>query len=228
MGIVSQQGDYKQSALVATVKLELPHQDCAWQVFLEHGPLAFLPLRDNHCSIVWSTSNEHAEALLEMPAQAFNQALQAASGDRFGSLSLQHRPAVFPLRYRHSQQYVLPNLALVGDAAHTIHPLAGQGVNLGILDAACLLQVIQQALTNKREYGVLPVLRQYERWRRGDNSIMLNSMSGINQLYRQRQAWLVQLRSAGLRITDTIQPLKQFFIQQAMGLQSDLPELAQS
>ena len=226
MGVANSEGDYQQSALVATVKLAQSHQDCAWQVFRNSGPLAFLPVRDNHCSIVWSTDQNDAARLLEMPVDAFNQALSAAVGNRFGEIALEGQRAVFPLRFRHSKNYVQSRIALVGDAAHTIHPLAGQGVNLGIMDSACLVQVIHQALATKRDPGCYEVLRQYERWRRGDNAIMLNSMTGINQLYRKQYPWLIQLRGFGMQISDTIEPLKRFFIHQAMGLQADLPTLA--
>jgi len=228
MGVTNTEGDYQQSALVATVKLELTHQDCAWQVFRANGPLALLPMRDNHCSIVWSTSKDQASELLELSDAAFNLQLQQALNQRFENIQVCGPRAVFPLRYRHSKHYVKPRLALVGDAAHTIHPLAGQGVNLGIMDSASLLQVMQQALASKQDIGAYSVLRRYERWRRGDNSIMLNSMTGINQLYKNQNNWLVQMRSFGLQTADSIQPLKRFFIHQAMGLQTELPQLAKS
>jgi len=227
MGVANRQGDYQQSAVVATVKLEQPHQNCAWQIFRQNGPLALLPMRENHCSIVWSTSKEEAAQLLTVDDNDFCQKLQSALNHRFGEMQLHGLRQAFPLRYRHSSQYVQTRLALVGDAAHTIHPLAGQGVNLGIMDSACLLDVLRQAVQSKRDLGDYAVLRQYERWRRGSNSVMLNSMTGINQLYKVTSPWLVQLRQLGLAAVDAWHPVKRFFIIQAMGLQNDLPLLAQ-
>ena len=228
MGVHSHDGDYQQSALVATVKLEKPHQECAWQVFRHLGPLALLPMRDNHCSIVWSSTSQEAQGLLHLPEADFNYALMQAVDEKFGAMNLNGERALFALRHRHSDRYVKPRIALIGDAAHTIHPLAGQGVNLGILDAACLVQVLASARRATRDVGLHSVLRQYERWRRGNNAIMLNSMTGINQLYQQESDFLVQCRNTGVRFADSFQPLKQFFVRQAMGMHADLPKLARA
>lgn len=226
LAIAVQAGDYEQSALVATIKLEKPHQECAWQSFLSRGPLALLPMRDNHCSIVWSTSKEHAQQLLELQPAAFNTALQEALHNRFGAMQVVGERALFPLRYVHSREYVRPRVALIGDAAHTVHPLAGQGVNLGLMDCACLLQVLGDARQRQQDPGQYRLLRRYERWRRGDNSVMLHSMTGINQLFTQQNPLLMQIRGLGLRSADGITALKQMFIKQAMGLQAHNPEMA--
>ena len=226
-GISVDEAGYGQSAVVATVKTQHHHRLTAWQRFLPTGPLAFLPLADGYSSIVWSTSEQHAEQLLAMDESEFKLALADALANKLGAVEEISERKAFPLRHMHAQQYVKPRIALLGDAAHTIHPLAGQGVNLGIADAACLAEVLLQAHNSGQDYGSYAVLRRYERWRRGDNTLMLQSMSGFNRLFSETNSVVTGLRNLGLNISDQFEPLKRFFIRQAMGLSGELPRLAQ-
>ncbi len=219
--------DYQQQALVTTVKTELAHQHTAWQRFLTQGVLAFLPLADrHHCSIVWSTTAEQAEELLAMQDNEFDEQLGFAFDFQLGKVECVAKRVAFPLIERHAKQYVKPRVALIGDAAHTIHPLAGQGVNLGLLDAASLAQVLSETVVKGRDVGGVTCLRRYERWRHGENNVMIQAMAGFKKIFSQQQPMLVWARSFGLNMTNQLKPAKQFFIKRAMGLTGDLPRCA--
>ncbi|NOZ37919.1 MAG: UbiH/UbiF/VisC/COQ6 family ubiquinone biosynthesis hydroxylase [Gammaproteobacteria bacterium] len=209
--------DYDQSALVTWVKTEAYHQDTAWQRFQPDGPLAFLPLSEGYSSIVWSTSHEHAQALLALDEAAFAEELAASFERRLGKIEKVGPRAVFPLRYFETLHYVQARLALVGDAAHMMHPLAGQGVNLGMADAASLAEVLLEAHGKHRDLGSYKVLRRYERWRRADNRAMLCSMDALKLLFSSRSDSIRWLRNTGLNMTDHIMPLKHAFMQRALG-----------
>jgi 2-octaprenylphenol hydroxylase len=217
---------YDQKAVVATVRTERPHEDTAWQRFLPDGVLAFLPLRDGRCSIVWSTAPAHADELAAMPAGAFADALGRAFDHRLGRVDADGPRAAFPLRLQHAERYIGARFALVGDAAHAIHPLAGQGVNLGLLDAAALAEVALAAAADGRDLGARATLRRYERWRKGDNLLMMAAMDGFKRLFGSRLAPLRLARNAGLSLFDGATPLKRLVIQHAMGLRGDLPTVA--
>ncbi len=210
--------DFDQAALVTTVKTEKHHENTAWQRFLKTGPLAFLPLTDGYSSIVWSTSPDEAKRLTEISKNDFAKELEQAFESKLGKIESVAGRAVFPLRLFETLNYVKPRLALVGDAAHTIHPLAGQGVNLGLSDVASLMTVIVEALNDKKDIGDLKVLRRYERWRRADNRSMLVAMDGIKRLFGSELSVIKDLRNAGLNLTDRITPLKNVLMRQAMGL----------
>jgi 2-polyprenylphenol 6-hydroxylase len=219
--------EYGHHALVATVCCEFPHQSCARQNFLATGPLAFLPLPDAHtCSIVWSTDPEQAHILAALEAEEFNHTLAQAFELKLGVIHHSQDRGVFPLRRRHAQHYVQERLALLGDAAHTIHPLAGQGVNLGLLDAATLAEVLLHAHAKHRDFGSYLNLRRYERWRKGDNTRMLVLMDGLKQLFSTTAPGMALLRTGGLNWVNTIPPLKHLLMRQAMGIEGDLPPLA--
>jgi len=173
--------DFDQAALVTTVKTEKYHQDTAWQRFLTTGPLAFLPLTEGYSSIVWSTSPEEAKRLSQISTDEFAAEIEVAFESKLGKITSVADRAVFPLRLFETLRYVKPRLALVGDAAHTIHPLAGQGVNLGLSDVATLIDVITEALQEKKDIGALKVLRRYERWRREENRTMIIAMEGLKR-----------------------------------------------
>ena len=210
--------DFDQAALVTTVKTEKHHQDTAWQRVLNTGPLAFLPLTDGYSSIVWSTSPDEAKRLAEMSQEQFAIELEQAFESKLGKIESVASRAVFPLRLFETLNYVQPRLALVGDAAHTIHPLAGQGVNLGLADVASLISVVTEALNNKKDIGDLRVLRRYERWRRADNRSMLLAMDGLKRLFGSELTAVKDLRGLGLNLTNKLTPLKNLIMQQAMGL----------
>lgn len=216
---------YNQRAVVATVRTELGHAHTAWQRFLPTGPLAFLPLADGRCSIVWSTHPVEAARLLAMEEAHFRQVLGRAFDYRLGQILETGPRAAFTLRGSQATPYVRPRIALVGDAAHTIHPLAGQGANLGFLDAAALAEVL---LEGGGDPGAYLRLRRYERARRGDNVVMMRAMEAFQLLFGVQAAPLRRLRNLGLRLSDRAQPLKHALMRRAMGLSGELPALARS
>ena len=219
---------YEQKAVVAVVKSNLYHKDTAWQRFLPSGPLAFLPLSDGSCSIVWSAENQRADALVEMDDADFINELQNAFENTLGKIEKVSQRAAFPLIRRHANEYVKPGLALIGDAAHTIHPLAGQGVNLGLLDAAALAETLLNARAQGKNFASLTTLRKYERWRRADNSLMMYSMSGFKNLFSNEQTELSFIRNAGLNFVNDLGLIKNKLMRHALGLEGDLPKMAQS
>jgi 2-octaprenylphenol hydroxylase len=225
-GIASAGWEYGQQAVVATVTTENFHQETAWQRFLATGPLAFLPLHDGRCSIVWSTTPEQATTLLAMPDNQFATQLAQAFDWRLGDILACSPRATFALNLRHAHSYVRPRIALIGDAAHVVHPLAGQGANLGLLDAAALAEVISDAAGMQRDIGSLTTLRRYERWRKGDNLLMIGVMDGLKRLFAASSPPLRVLRNTGLNLTDALEPVKNRIMRQAMGRNGDLPKLA--
>ncbi len=219
---------YGQKALVATVRPQHGHHDTAWQRFLPGGPLALLPIGQEHCSIVWSCAEEEAEQLLQLEPDVFLQRLDQALGDSpLGRIEHSGPRAAFPLRLQHARSYIGPRVALVGDAAHTIHPLAGQGVNLGLLDAATLAGMILDLQQQGRDFGHMLRLRQYQRTRKADNLLMMASMDGFKRLFSNDNPVLSRIRNLGLSLADTALPLKHRLMRQAMGLDAHLPQLSQ-
>lgn len=225
-GIAVGMRDYQQEAVVAVVSTEQPHQETAWQRFLPAGPLAFLPLRDGRSSIVWSTMPPEAAALCALDEAAFMERLGTAFAHQLGRITAVEERARFPLRRLHAKRYIADRLALIGDAAHVIHPLAGQGVNLGLLDAATLAEVVLDVRAAGRDFGLLINLRRYERWRHGDNRAMQLAMDGFKDLFGATAPPLRLLRNAGLGLVDRAGPLKQMLARYAMGLEGDLPDMA--
>lgn len=218
---------FEQLAVVATVRVSQGHRRTAWQRFLPEGPLAFLPVdATDRCTVVWSTSPAHAEQLLACDDNAFCQALGEASEHRLGAVLESGPRASFPLRSQLADHTVEDGLALVGDAAHVIHPLAGQGVNLGFLDVATLAQVLCDARDAGRPLGARATLRRYERARKADTLALMRAMEGFNLLFSNRRLPLSLLRNLGLRLTDSVAPLKAMLMQRAIGSSPELPPLA--
>ncbi len=218
--------DYGHKAIVTTVRTELPHQFTAWQRFMSTGPLAFLPLQltntgssDSHfSSIVWSAESTLADELMALDDAAFCNALGQALELRLGPVEHSDPRFCLPLRQRHAVEYIQPGIALVGDAAHTIHPLAGQGVNLGLLDATALVAEIRRGQARGLPLGDYSILRRYQRQRLGSNLGMMSAMEGFKRLFGSRHLPLRWVRNAGMAQLDQLPLLKNFIIKQAMGL----------
>jgi 2-octaprenylphenol hydroxylase len=210
---------YEQTAVVTHVTSTGAHRDTAWQRFLPGGPLAFLPLRDGRSSVVWSLPTLAAEHWLAASEADFLRELQVASTGVLGSLTGCSARAGFPLRALHAIRYTAPRVALVGDAAHTVHPLAGQGMNLGLLDAVAIAGVVEDALLAGEDAGDLKVLRRYERQRKGDNLKMLAAFDGLNRLFRL-PPWVAPLRELGLGAVSSAGPVKRLLMRQALGLEA--------
>lgn len=231
-GIKTDGESYQQHALVATVKTEIPQQDITWQRFTETGPQAFLPLAGQRASMVWYHSEARIAELKALAEADFIEAMEAEFPDNLGGLVSVEQRGSFPLQWCHAKQYVKPRLALVGDAAHAVHPLAGQGVNLGMLDSAVLVQCVLDGIKKGRAPGDLRVLRRYERWRKPSNHIMIKALNGIQQAFQPREPSAIQngvlkaARTTALRIADSVGPINKTLIRSAMGLSGELPELA--
>jgi len=226
LGIQTRLHDYHQSSVVALVKTSAPHDDTAWQRFLPGGPLAFLPMRDGWSSIVWTLPTAEAERVMQLDKDTFHDELAGAFANRLGDITDSGERESWPLRRLHAEHYVIARAALIGDAAHAIHPLAGQGVNLGLLDAAALAEVVIAASQAGRDPGALRVLRRYERWRRGDNLLMMSAMDAINRTFSNSRSSLSQFRNMGLSLVNNAGMLRQLCMRHAMGLEGDLPLLA--
>jgi 2-octaprenylphenol hydroxylase len=221
--------DYDQQAIVATVKTVLPHDHIARQVFTPSGPLAFLPLWDAHlCSIVWSQDELRAAELLKLSNEEFNKALSAAFGCTLGLCELVSDTQSYPLKMRYTRQWVDNRVAIIGDAAHTIHPLAGQGANLGIMDAAALAEQIIKLVEQNKDFGLTKNLRPFERWRKTEAVKMVAAMEGFKRLFSGNQPLKKLIRDAGLNLANHSSFTKQKIIQHAMGLEGELPELAKA
>jgi len=221
--IAMREWDYNHHAIVATVKTELSHGHTARQRFLPEGPLAFLPLSsaqdDTHyCSIVWSAIPSYAENLMALTDDEFTEALAAAFEYQLGSISAVSRRFSFPLRQRHVVDYIKPGLALVGDAAHTIHPLAGQGVNLGLMDIKTLSEELLRSQQRGLSPGSIAVLERYQRRRKGANLAMMAGMDGLKRLFSETTLPVRWARNSGLRWLDKSKMLKRQIMKRAMGL----------
>lgn len=220
--------DYGHHALVANVRTELAHQAIARQVFTPQGPIAFLPMGDMHMSsIVWSTEASRAQQLMALEDQAFNKALTAEFDARLGCCEVVGTRHAIPLTARYARDFARQRIALVGDAAHTIHPLAGQGVNLGLLDAAGLAEHLLSTWQQGLDIGQHRYLRPYERWRKAEAAKMLASMQGFKELFSGDHPAKKWLRGMGMQLAGQIPGGKQMMMQHALGLKGKLPRIAQ-
>jgi len=227
-GLKTREWDYGHHAIVATVQTTQPHQLTAWQRFMPSGPLALLPLEtgplepsdcsQQFCSIVWSAQSERAQELMQLDDDAFRAALAQAFEHRLGDIAAISKRFMFPLKQRHAVDYIAPGIALIGDAAHTIHPLAGQGINLGLLDVVALAESLLHASSRGLACGDGAVLGRYQRARKGHNLLMMGVMEGFKRLFEQPALPLRWLRNEGLRQVDAKPWLKREIMRQAMGL----------
>jgi 2-octaprenylphenol hydroxylase len=208
---------YHQKAFVTHLQPERPHDNTAWQRFLRSGPLGMLPLPDGRISVVWSTDEEQAQWAMQAGEAELGQALSEASDYVLGSLTVAGPRGAFDLRARHAQDYVKAGMALIGDAAHAIHPLAGQGANLGLQDASCLADVVIAAVQAGEYPGDRPVLRRYERARKGANASMMHFMTGLNRLFATDSALLKELLTTGMRLFNHSGPSREHVVSVALG-----------
>ncbi len=225
-GIDMDRSPYPHHALVATVETELPQQDITWQRFQPTGPEAMLPLSGHHASMVWYHTAEEVQRLKALSDEEFIQTLQSAFPPELGGIRTVLERNSFPIVKAHANHYIAERVALIGDAAHTVHPLAGQGVNLGMLDAAALAQVLSEAVDAGRDLGSRRVLRRYERWRRGENALMISILDGFYHAFKPQPSMVRHVRSTALNVADRAGPLKSLVMRYAMGTAGDLPSLA--
>lgn len=216
-GIRARERDYAQRAIVAHVATERAHQHTAWQRFLPGATLAFLPLADGRSSIVWAVADAEAARLLALDDAAFCAELGAAFDLRLGRVTASTPRAAFPLRMRLAERYAAPRLVLVGDAAHAVHPLAGQGVNLGLRDVDELRETLQSTRLRGADFGATAVLRRFERRRRSDNVLSARTFDAIQRVFGSSALPLAGLRGAALTLVDACRPLKRAFARHAAG-----------
>lgn len=214
--------DYGHTAIITSVQTELPHLATAWQRFMSSGPLAFLPLPDvaekHFCSIVWSAQHHLSDELMHLDDAEFCRRLGAAFEHKLGAILDSAERFAIPLRQRHAKTYIQPHIVLVGDAAHNIHPLAGQGVNLGLLDVAALAQEIARALERGIPLGDFSILRRYQRKRIAGNLIMMGAMEGFKRLFASQSLVVSLVRNTGIRQLNSLTALKKIIVNAAMGL----------
>ncbi|BAT52426.1 2-octaprenyl-6-methoxyphenyl hydroxylase [Nostoc sp. NIES-3756] len=225
-GIKTHGWKYWQSCIVAFVKPEKPHNNTAYERFWPSGPFAILPLPGNRCRIVWTAPHEEAKALCALNDEQFLQELTQRFGSQMGNLELLGDRFVFQVQLMQSDRYVLPRLALVGDAAHNCHPVGGQGLNLGIRDVAALAQVIQKAHQTGEDIGNIRVLKRYERWRQAENLTILGFTDMLDRMFSNQFPPIMFVRRLGLWFLRSVPALKVFMLKLMIGLKGRTPELA--
>jgi 2-octaprenyl-6-methoxyphenol hydroxylase len=224
-GIRTVAWEYPQTGIVVTVRHEKPHEGVAYEHFLSAGPFAILPITGNRSSLVWTERREDAARIMRLDDTDFAGELAARFGDHLGTVAPEGPRWAYPLRLELTREYVLPRFALIGDAAHTIHPIAGQGFNLGLKDVAALAESLLDAARLGLDIGAIDVLRRYERWRRFDSFVMAAATDGVNRLFSNDLSPLRFARDMGLGIVDQIGPLRRFFMRHAGGDIGRLPRL---
>jgi 2-octaprenyl-6-methoxyphenol hydroxylase len=225
MGIRLIQWSYPQRAIVTTVAHERPHNGAAYEHFLPSGPFAILPMTGNRSSLVWTERERLADSMLSLTNDAFEEEVARRFGAHLGAVHAEGPRWSYPLRFHLARAYVRPRFALVGDAAHGIHPIAGQGLNLGFKDVAALSEVILDAARLGLDYGSSEVLARYERWRRFDSFSLAAATDALNRLFSNDFAPLRMARDLGLGLVDGIGPLRRFFMRHAGGDVGKLPRL---
>jgi 2-octaprenyl-6-methoxyphenol hydroxylase len=216
---------YPQTGIVATVEHEKPHNGVAYEHFLPSGPFAILPMTGNRSSLVWTEAKTRAPGLLALDEAGFNDELAQRFGAHLGKTKAAGPRWSYPLSFHLAREFVRPRFALAGDCAHGIHPIAGQGLNLGLKDAAALAEVLLDAARLGRDIGALDTLKRYERWRRFDSFALAASTDALNRLFSNDIAPLRHLRDLGLGIVDAIGPARRFFMRHAGGDIGKLPRL---
>lgn len=224
-GITRTGWGYGQTAVVCAVDHDRPHEGAAQQFFMPTGPLAILPLPGNRSSIVWSTTEAEARAVMALDDAGFLAVLRPRFGDYLGEIRLAGPRFTYPLSLTLANSYVAPRVALVGDAAHGVHPIAGQGLNLGFRDVAALAQVVVEAGRRGEDIGASDVLDRYQSWRRFDATALALGMDGVNRLFSNDNPVLRGARDLGMGIVNAIPSLRRGFMRQAAGLSGDLPRL---
>jgi 2-octaprenyl-6-methoxyphenol hydroxylase len=225
-GIAAQRTDYHQTALVTNVTPERPHQNVAYERFTSSGPLAFLPMSENRCAVVWSLPADQVETLLALDEAQFLAALQERFGMRLGRFLKVGKRSAYPLTLTKVSEHIRPRLVLIGNAAHTVHPVAGQGFNLGLRDVAALAQVLSEAQRAGRDLGEHAVLENYAAWRQRDNLAISTFTDGLVRIFSNDLPPLSLLRNLGLVSVDLFPPAKRALLRLSMGLAGRLPRLA--
>jgi 2-octaprenyl-6-methoxyphenol hydroxylase len=226
-GIARQGWAYGQTALVTAVDHDRPHHGVAHQFFMPEGPLAILPLPGNRSSIVWTEGEARAGVIQALPDEAYLQALRPRLGDLFGEVRLAGERFTYPLSLSLADAWVAPRLALAGDAAHGVHPIAGQGLNLGLRDVAALAEVLVTAARRGEDIGALDVLQRYQQWRRFDTTALALGMDAVNRLFSNDNPLVRLARDIGMGAITRTPALRRGFMRQAAGLTGDLPRLLQ-
>ncbi len=224
-GIATVSWTYGQSGIVATIEHEREHGGRAEEHFLPGGPFAILPLTGKRSSIVWTEPIEEAERLIGLPASSFHDELERRFGLKLGEIEVVSKPAAHKLEFSVARRFIADRFALLGDAAHVIHPIAGQGLNLGLRDAAALAECVADAARLGLDPGAPEALTRYERWRRFDTLSMGIATDGLNRLFSNRSDLLRFARDVGLGIVDRVPVLKDFFVGEAAGLTGEVPKL---
>ena len=224
-GIKAITWDYPQTGIVTTVEHERPHEGRAVQHFLPAGPFAMLPMTGNRSSLVWTEAPEDAEAMLALDEERLNAEITRRFGAQLGEVRVISPLQTFPLSLSMAREFVKPGVALIGDAAHGLHWLAGQGLNHGLRDVAALTEVLVEACRIGEDIGQLNVLRRYERWRRFDSSMSAAGMDALNRLFANDIAALRMIRTLGMGMVDRLAPLKRMFVAEAAGTTGELPRL---
>ena len=225
-GIEFERTEYGQSAVVTTVTINQPHQNTAYERFTGTGPLALLPMSDNRMAVVWSTRTDNVEALLSLSDEEYLVRLQERFGDRLGTFTRLGRRRAYPLMLTRVAEHVRPRLALIGNAAHTVHPVAGQGFNLGLRDVAALAEVLVAAQREGRDLGDLEVLKRYADWRARDNRVIATFTNSLIRVFSNDFPPLAFARNLGLLAVDLVPPLKRRLLRITSGLAGKLPRLA--
>ena len=227
-GIATTGFNYWQSCITATIKPQKPHNDVAYERFWYAGPIGVLPLADGRCQVVWTVPHQQAEELRDLPVSEFLKELEHCTGGLLGKLELDSQRWLFPVKLMQSNQYIAPRLALIGDAAHCCHPVAGQGMNLGIRDAVALAEVLIAAHQAGEDIGSKVVLNRYAKWRKPENWVILAFTDFLDRMFSNQILPIVIIRRIGLFLLDRIPGFKYLALRLMTGLAGKIPQVARS